>query len=381
MKNIYLIALIVVSIIITSCTNNEKSHSNLIYVNLDSLNSVCSLNENIIERSFLKLGNIPNGRIYGVKSIEIDDTLLFVEDINENVYLFNNNGKYLCQIGAKGSNDSDYIKLLGFFLNSQEKTVNLLDSQKGVILSFDYKGNYLKSTRVPIELLAYCSEINYIGNHNLLFVNYNYSDVKSNYSVYDFDKDICLNLLDYMFTYNQPVQYPCKSKVATVKNNTYLISQCSDTIYSIEDDEIYPVLVYIDPRKHKSIKDNFNSSYDISDDVSQKLFDQGISSGIQSIYATNSHFVFKISEKNTNYIIVYNKLKKNGYKIDLSNSPYSSYFCDFIYSNSKFIVSCSSVEMSKMAADDNDDKLLKKFLNDTESLGENPILTFFHFVK
>lgn len=102
-KFIHILYAIIALCLTLSCTQSKiKNDEKLLYVVWDSLKNADFLVEPYTSLEFVKLETNDNCIINDIAKIELDDSLIFIEDYMQRLYSFHRNGKFLCRIGEKG---------------------------------------------------------------------------------------------------------------------------------------------------------------------------------------------------------------------------------------------------------------------------------------
>lgn len=90
--------------------------------------------------------------IDALASVKLTPKHIFVRTDNT-IKQFDRNGRFIKNIGQKGQAGNEYTGITDFILNEPAKQIDILDRKQKKILTFDYDGNYIKST--PIATSAW----------------------------------------------------------------------------------------------------------------------------------------------------------------------------------------------------------------------------------
>lgn len=82
------------------------------------------------------------------KLVQYDNKFFVYDRINSSVFCFNLNGKFLFQVGKQGNGPTEYNKLRDININTENKTIELLDRSAQSILCYDLDGNYLEKIKI-----------------------------------------------------------------------------------------------------------------------------------------------------------------------------------------------------------------------------------------
>lgn len=104
------------------------------------------------EIKFVPLETNDKCLLSGAQQVELRDSLIFVCD-NYNLFVFNDNGKFISQIGRRGRGPGEYIGgFRGFFVDMDKRTVNIILPVDRSVMVYAFDGTYLSSEEIPPEL-------------------------------------------------------------------------------------------------------------------------------------------------------------------------------------------------------------------------------------
>lgn len=93
----------------------------------------------------IKLETNDSSLLSTITRIYMDENLFFIFDSYlSKLIIFNNEGKYINQIGKKGEGPKEYGALLDFCVSPQEKQIYLLCDHPNKMMVFDYQGNFIR---------------------------------------------------------------------------------------------------------------------------------------------------------------------------------------------------------------------------------------------
>lgn len=118
----------------------------------------------------------------------VSDSLLLVLDIgNKLLYAFNQDGKYLCCIGAKGGGPGEYLIPTSFFIDKSRKSVGIIDIGRQKVIYYRMNNLlYQSETDLPFETT--CCAVAENGNMLWNSTGYASGSIGDNYFVLT-DKD------------------------------------------------------------------------------------------------------------------------------------------------------------------------------------------------
>lgn len=317
-KFIHILYAIIALCLTLSCTQSKiKNDEKLLYVVWDSLKNADFLVEPYTSLEFVKLETNDNCIINDIAKIELDDSLIFIEDYMQRLYSFHRNGKFLCRIGEKGGADNEYVTMFDFVLNRKEKQVYIVDSSSGKIVIYDYCGKYLGNKRFDSAALSHSVKTAFVDDECLATINFNSPDERYNFSIFDIESSRVKNCVEYLSTGN--IRYHNEEgRTTLLSSNLLLCAELSDTIYVCANREICPMYVFQGFAKHATQDDIKQDKYDFGAQAASQLLNDGFSAGIDNLYATNKVLHFQCQSKDGFYRIFYDTETKEGYKYDIT---------------------------------------------------------------
>lgn len=85
--------------------------------------------------------------IGSVNQFHRDDTLLFFLDKRrKSIFIFNDKGNYIAKVDDVGKGPGEYIAISSFCLDSENKSICVLDSPQNKFIKYDYYGNYISES-------------------------------------------------------------------------------------------------------------------------------------------------------------------------------------------------------------------------------------------
>ncbi|MFR2070400.1 MAG: 6-bladed beta-propeller [Bacteroides nordii] len=259
--------------------------------------------------------------ITNIKQIEMNDSLIFILNGSENLYVFDRNGNFKNQIGKKGEAPNEYLVLNTFYINAVEQMVVLIDSYKNVLLNYSFDGKYISTISMSSNALLNCNNTLLMDDNTLMLFNMMGIKESIAYSLIDMNKK---ELIGKYFPYapimtNNYIYSFSRHPIAATENGANIIFPLCDTIYSysVSSRSFEPKYVVETPRK-------MASKYQIKNDKKQRYSDElvdlwnaGYFTGFNGIYETEDkiiltflsggiimgYFVFDKSAQEGNYYI------------------------------------------------------------------------------
>lgn len=279
-------------VILTSCSNISQRSVNVEI--LHCLNSSEEPSEEIPtydNLEIIKLETTPLCFISDIKQIEMNDSLIFVLDLDSHLYVFSKNGKFLNQIGKKGEAQSEYIVLNTFFIDEPMKTVVLLDDFKNLLIKYDFKGKHISSISVPQGTIRNSNQALLVEDNKLLL--YNMMDRNDNmaYSLVNTEEN---KLIGKYFSYN-PItlnnyfySFSAHPMTKIDKGADFILPLC-DTIFTYlsSSSSFEPKYVVETPKKMASKNQIKHNTPSYSSDL-YRLSKDGFFTGFTAIHETDS---------------------------------------------------------------------------------------------
>lgn len=362
----FLICICGVFILLISCNGSESiDNEDVSTIEWDSLSdkevSYCD-EVKVVCLSDVFLGD--------VLKVIFDDSLIFVHDSHDRVLKFNSNGQFLSTIGRKGHSNKEYVQMVDFYIDKQNKHVGIVDISKGII-SYDYDGNYVSSNRLFLETDCKPNilKIDYISKNQLLCQNYIWKDYPNSFSIVTLDDQKFYDFVPNIVSSDPAMEH--ENYISECDEGLFFGSFFSDTIYTVSDNIVKPSYVFNGPMKHACV-DDFNtlSSTDVVDYMSY-AWKHGISVGINRMFMTNNliYFNYEISIDEC-YRIIYDKNNCHGYK--WNTNVFSVWDCLIAIKDDYFVGLTTKIDFVDIANELNYDV---KQLNDIDD--DTQILFFF----
>lgn len=297
MKN-KLIILLLCNIIIISCKPLVEHPNEYIHF-LNPANEPLHETPSYNSVKIIKLETSPNCLIDNIKRIEMNDSLIFIQDFHH-LYMFTNKGKFITEIGKKGEAPNEYIALNTFYLDEKKKQICIIDDFKNLIIKYDLKGKHIISEPVPRNALVSCNYALTAGDNKLLIFHMLDMDDTNAYSIFDFNKK---GANEYYFSY-QPITvgdyiytFSTHPMTKSGKDINIIMPLC-DTIftYLTESSSFQPKYIIETPQKMASKNQIRKNTPYYTDDIC-KLAEQGYFIGFTGIFETDKKVLLEYREQ------------------------------------------------------------------------------------
>jgi hypothetical protein len=210
-NNKFLAAAMVAAILLfVACTPSDKQKENPI--NLDR-NDVVSIKEFVDSIRVIQLETTDSCLISRIYKVIYDDHKFYILDgIQECVFCFNQNGKFLYKIARFGQGPNEYLTIGDINMDPYHNKVLLVDASLGNLFQFDPNGTLASVIHLPAEIRAY-NRIYPINSDTIAFLSMNRYNVvlysrKVNAIIskqYDFDQKNRSFMSFAAYTYNDQV--------------------------------------------------------------------------------------------------------------------------------------------------------------------------------
>lgn len=299
-------------IFLSGCTSSQYENE-ITYINWDSLKNSDVLSESCMNATFVKLETNSDCVLNDIVKVEVDDSLLFIIDSMERLYVFDKDGTFIRKIGTKGGAENEYVTLLDFVLNREKKQVYLVDIAKGKILSYNYQGEYLGSETVEGTVFSNSTGVAFIDDKHLATINFNGPTQRSNFSIVDIETQKRAEFVEYI-SIGKETSFCSEGRISQNSSGLLLTAEFSDTIYSCSCNNVFPKFVFQGPLKHTTKSDVKQDYYDFSMYPKEDLLKRGFSVGINNLFCTENIVHFTYNTPDGYYRVFYDIRNNRGYK-------------------------------------------------------------------
>ncbi len=295
-----LIVLIVFSV---SC-KSQKKELTVIPIDLDSVQSVDVNNGKIVE-----LETSDSSLLYEIASIDVIKSKLVIQTRDKSV-VFDSNGRFLYNVGAKGDAPFEYKKFTGIFVRND--SIYLFDGLSKKVLCYDNTGRYLFSRSVDSNSdKLFPTQIFPISNSAFIVKN----TFRGN-----FEKVPVLSVLDDNYKYVANIDGRFLNTGFTVADNFSLFGKnevlywetLNDTIFSVVNGESIVPKYFVDFKEHAipfSVRKG-KDVYDLIDYTNKPQNISRIATFIRNVYEDDKLVRFMFVYNHKIYYTKYDKVKK-----------------------------------------------------------------------
>lgn len=277
--------LLLIAILFSGCQHQQKNNCPTILVDIQST-APFALNEISDLYDIVALETTGENYIKQVEQVFVIDSLIAVWDAQTNeIFAFNNKGKYLYSIGSKGQGPEQYGKIEDVYVDYNKKHISILDNTKQAVISYNLQGHFIKSDNIP-------------------FFAYAFKPTEKGYWLVNYAQNTDKNILIYMDkTTKQNTKGYIKSDINLTLINTNNFTEDTDgktlfhypnenTIYRLDENNMYPYL-----------KIDFGAEANPFTDINTKDYQDFIKKnkyvgGIHRVFAHKDHLFFSFSKFN-----------------------------------------------------------------------------------
>lgn len=332
-----------------------------------------------------------NSLISNIQRLEIIDSLILIQDFqgaSSKLLLFDQQGKYITQIGQFGNGPEEYISLKSFFINEKRGHVTIIDEMKSSFITYDLKGKFVSSIPIPLNNIKSANYALLTGDNKLL-INYliSFEDNKA----YSFMNNKNFTKIENIFNY-YPIEvsgymYPFSDHPMTKSDDGIdFIMPLSDTIFNFNKGVTKPKFLIETPSKIAP-KEYFKT--DIKNSYNYLLYEyskKGYFPGFESIFETTHHILLNYKKDGIilGYYIANKKEQKGTYLLYTMNNKIEKVpFFEIKCSDPNYFIGVSSAQdllNIRNQIKENDETMeLNKIINNLK-FDDNPVLFLYEII-
>ncbi|OJV44400.1 MAG: hypothetical protein BGO29_13845 [Bacteroidales bacterium 36-12] len=353
----------------------------LIYIDIRLLQKKNLILEDSVKYRFLKLETTNKCLIRQIMKIDFDENKMFISDRNNKVFVFDNNGTFLHDVGGIGSGPDEQLSITDFVLDKKNKQIQIFDMLKSTIYMYTYLGELISRKKVDVNIFRDFSSVDITSDNQLVLTMYNnIFATEYNYRMVNTEKYTNYrNCIPYI-AIGEVCEVYRIAKTAKSGEILYLSALASDTIYKYDDREksILPAIVFNGKYKPLTKEDVVDKTFEIGSDVEFIARMKKRSIGIRELYATKKylHFVFEMDAEI--YRCFWNLERQTGsYYRYVCESTIANFFSYVIgATDDAFVCAIPAYEAIRHNWDENQDA---KSVIDNTLEDDNPIIAFYYF--
>lgn len=296
------------SLLLVACTNSTQQAewpiNPKIHVNLSLAESI-DLSSIYTDIDFIALETTPASLLGNVFKIRITDDRFFIKS-GKDLCVFENNGKFLFRISREGKGPGEYSLFVDFYVDAQQKTIDILDGRIGKTIIFDWAGNFLREEKHNIKGF---SMARLDKEHTFIFSGSQPQDDSPHKLNYLQNQEIIwgallwdLNEANYLYFHEPKNFYKLENEDAF----SFFFAP-NDTIYTLTETELSPKWI-IDYGEHTVPPEFYKEKYeDIADFIlTIRKRDYALTYG--NFIETSGHIIFDFSYQESRRKVFHSKI-------------------------------------------------------------------------
>lgn len=374
-----------------SCSNNKKNeiirkesmvHANdIIKITINNeYNNIIQYDSIFRNINIVPLETTRDCIIKEINKVKINNNLIFIQNSNSNILVFNFNGRFIRSIGIKGRGPGEIMSLRDFDIDNNN--IYILDFQS--IKKYSIEGTYIEEYNLdfftPNDIIT-CNPLQFAVNKNIIHLWGGTYSIENNNNRNLFALYVLNDSLTIKYRY-----FPLKHMLSNLLNrfskfsDNLIISPPfgSDTIYEISNNKM-TAKYFVDfgeKRLTEKIPEIFNSLENTMPD-----FDARYAHSIENVFEMENWLFLRFRHNRYAYNVYYNKEDKKTYVSSFYprlKHRFSPFTIDGVYNNTFIAV----VHPSILLEDGNemDKSIRRRFIADSVfcriSEADNPILYF-----
>ncbi|MFR3330416.1 MAG: 6-bladed beta-propeller [Odoribacter splanchnicus] len=292
-----------------------------------------------------------------VKRIYSVDSLLFISDSNEKLFVFDRSGKFRNTIGTLGRGSDELLSMVDFCVDALKQNVYVFDLLRKKIFKYDFQGHLIDKLRFENEVVNHTGHIYWMPDGNIVAELDYFPGSNYHYAILDRNNDY--QVKNYACPYKIPSTLPITFGGHTMQSfrgdNCWMLTLLSDTIYKYVDGEVVPAMVVKSNAKPVTAEVLSRQNWETAFHANSDLLRWGYSIGISKIWATDRFLYFTYRDIKDWYAVYWDQITCKGYK-------YKQYPRGNIFMPGDFIATCTDAFVCTVSALD--------FLTPPEGVGK-----------
>lgn len=308
---------------------------------------------------YIPLETNPNSLIKHISQLEISDSFIFISDFDK-LLQFDREGNFIRQIGEVGRGPGEYIKVMGFCIDTLNEKVYIIAWGISTVLEFDFNGRFIRPIKIP-----FASHQLLVNRENSLIfhlVNQTITNPDSEYSLYITDLNAVPNTKIKRHYIRENLNLIADVPMYYFNDSVRFKEFMVDTLYTLKNEKLEPYAIFDIGRMEMDPDPIMPAPYskDI-DQLNQKLWLYAITENKQYLFLSLNYGISDSSRKS-----FYNKL--TGENVYAENNTFSNdldggvnFWPKYVYNDSILIDYCNSFELLGHLRDGNSEELLKRY--------------------
>lgn len=279
-----------------------------------------------------------------VKRIYVVDSLLFISDSNEKLFVFDRSGKFRNTIGTLGRGNDELLSMVDFCVDALKRNVYVFDLLRKKIFKYDFQGHLLDKLRFENEVVNHTGHIYWMPDGNIVAELDYFPGSNYHYAILDRNNDY--QVKNYACPYGIPSTLPVAfdhTMQSCRGDHCWMLTLLSDTIYRYADGEIVPAMVVKSNARPVTAEVLFRQNWETAFHADADLLRWGYSTGISKIWATDRFLYFTYRDMKDWYVVCWDRITCKGYK-------YKQYPRGNIFMPGGFIATCADAFIGAVSA-------------------------------
>ncbi len=226
-------------IIQCSCSDSQKENENIESIDFSIKNTKEQPSE-ILETKFIKLSSTDN--ILGIaRLVKQYENYIYILDIAQNTLcVYDNNWKYVCNVGKAGRGPGEYIMANNFFIDKDNKYIGIIDNHSQKINKYSLNNSYKFISSV--ELKNYIGTATVAPNGNIITSNMDPRNKINNDNFMVFNQEMRLLNSFEEKTFISGYTIMSMNSIYQNDNDIFAYNQYSPIVYKVDEAEATPQL-------------------------------------------------------------------------------------------------------------------------------------------
>ena len=279
-----------------------------------------------------------------VKRIYVVDSLLFISDSNEKLFVFDRSGKFRNTIGTLGRGNDELLSMVDFCVDALKRNVYVFDLLRKKIFKYDFQGHLLDKLRFENEVVNHTGHIYWMPDGNIVAELDYFPESNYHYAILDRNNDY--QVKNYACPYGIPSTLPVAfdhTMQSCRGDHCWMLTLLSDTIYRYADGEIVPAMVVKSNARPVTAEVLSGQNWETAFHADADLLRWGYSTGISKIWATDRFLYFTYRDMKDWYVVCWDRITCKGYK-------YKQYPRGNIFMPGGFIATCADAFIGAVSA-------------------------------
>ena len=196
------------------------------------------------EIEYIPLQTIPESLLGEVNKIAISDSFIFVSDF-EKLMQFDRQGRFIRKVGSNGRGPGEYVHIFDITVDNKQEVVYILSTRTKDLLSFDFRGNFIKSFKLQESSLEFIADT---SNHLLFQMsNLGKPEGTKSYSWFltDTEGNVLLRISNSLYKTNRLGRFFIVKKPLYLYNGSLHFMEFGiDTLYFFNNDIKAPYAIF-----------------------------------------------------------------------------------------------------------------------------------------